>query len=82
MSDLPEVRSSWLSHMQVLVLLRRPSIRWPQHRSLHSGNTMVSGPLRLAPYLEVHCTYKLLSNCRYTPIISRVTVVMGLIFRL
>ena len=34
------------------------------------------------PYLEVHCTYNLLSNCSYNPIISRVTVVMGLIFRL
>ena len=33
-------------------------------------------------YLEVHCTYNLLSNCSYNPIISRVTVVMGLIIRL
>ena len=30
----------------------------------------------------VHGTYKLLSNCSYNPIISRVTVVMGLILRL
>ena len=33
-------------------------------------------------YLEVHCTYSLLSNCNYNPTISGVTVVMGLIFRL
>ena len=33
-------------------------------------------------YLEVHGTYNLLSNCSYNPIISRVTVVMGLIFGL
>ena len=33
-------------------------------------------------YLEVHCTYNLVSNCSYNPNISRVTVVMGLIFRL
>ena len=33
-------------------------------------------------YLEVHCTYNLLSNCSYSPIISRVTVVIGLVFRL
>ena len=33
-------------------------------------------------YLEVHCTSILLTNCSYNPIISRVTVVMGLIFRL
>ena len=39
------------------------------------------GPL-IAAFLEVHCIYNLLSNCSYTPIISRVTVVMGLIFRL
>ena len=35
-----------------------------------------------AYYLEVHGTYNLLSNCSYNPIISRVTVVMGLIFGL
>ena len=35
----------------------------------------------LRAYLEVHCTYNLLSNCSYNPIISRVTIVMGLIFR-
>ena len=39
------------------------------------------GPL-IAAFLEVHCTYNLLSNYSYNPIISRVTVVMGLIFRL
>ena len=33
-------------------------------------------------YLEVHCTYNLLSNCSYKTIISRVTVVMGLLIRL
>ena len=33
-------------------------------------------------YLEVHGTYNLLNNCSYNPIISRVTVVMGLIFGL
>ena len=33
-------------------------------------------------YLEVHGTYNLLSNCSYNPTISRVTVVMGLIFGL
>ena len=33
-------------------------------------------------YLEVHCTYNLLSNCSYNLIISRVTVDMGLIIRL
>ena len=33
-------------------------------------------------YLEVHCTYNLLSNCSYNPIISRVTRIVGLIFRL
>ena len=33
-------------------------------------------------YLEVHCTYNLLSKCNYNPTISRVTVVMELIFRL
>ena len=32
--------------------------------------------------LEVHCTCNLLNNCSYNPTISRVTVVMGLIFRL
>ena len=32
--------------------------------------------------LEVGCTYKLLSNCSYNPIISRVTVVMGFIIGL
>ena len=29
--------------------------------------------------LQVHGTYNLLSNCSYNPIISRVTVVAGLI---
>ena len=33
-------------------------------------------------YLEVHYTYNLLSNCSYNPSISRVTVVMELVFRL
>ena len=33
-------------------------------------------------YLEVHCTSNLLSNCSYKPIISRVAVVMELIYRL
>ena len=33
------------------------------------------GPLA-SDYLEVRCTYNLLSNCSYKPIISRVTVVM------
>ena len=33
-------------------------------------------------YLEVHCTYNLLSNCSYNPIISRLAIVMGLMFRL
>ena len=33
-------------------------------------------------YSEVHCTYNLLSNCSYNPIISWVTVVMGLITKL
>ena len=33
-------------------------------------------------YLEVHGTYNLPSNCSYNPIISRVTVVMVLIFGL
>ena len=32
-------------------------------------------------YLEVHCTYNLLSNCSYNQI-SRVTVVMGFIIGL
>ena len=32
--------------------------------------------------LEVHCTYNLPRNCSYIPIISRVTVDMGLIIRL
>ena len=32
--------------------------------------------------LEVHRKYNLLSNCSYNPIISRVTIIMGLIFRL
>ena len=31
--------------------------------------------------LEVRCAYNLLSNCTYNPIISRVTVVMGLVIR-
>ena len=34
-----------------------------------------------AQYLEVRFTYNLPSNCSYTPIIPRVTVVMGLISR-
>ena len=38
--------------------------------------------LRFRMYLEVHGTYNLLSSCSYSPIISRVTVVMGLIFGL
>ena len=33
-------------------------------------------------YLEVHCTYNLLRNCSYNPSISRVAILMGLIFRL
>ena len=33
-------------------------------------------------YLEVHCTYNLLSSCSYNQIISRVTVVMGFIIGL
>ena len=33
-------------------------------------------------YLEVHCTYNLLSSCSYNPVISRVTIIMELIFRL
>ena len=32
--------------------------------------------------LGVHCTYNLLSNSSYEPSISRLTVVMGLIFRI
>ena len=32
------------------------------------------------PYSEVHCTYNLLSNCSYSPAISRVTVVVEVIF--
>ena len=41
--------------------------------------TEISGPEPYEPYLEVHYTYNLLSNCSYNPIISRVTVVMGFI---
>ena len=37
--------------------------------------------LGFSVYLEVHRTYNLLSNCSYNPIISRVAVVMELIFR-
>ena len=33
-------------------------------------------------YLEVRCTYKLLSNGSYNTIIARVTVGMGLMIRL
>ena len=33
-------------------------------------------------YLDVRCTYNLLSNCSYNPVISRVTVVMGSIIGL
>ena len=33
-------------------------------------------------YLEVRFTYSLLSNCSYNPIIPRVTVGKGFIFRL
>ena len=42
---------------------------------------MVYG-LGFRDYLEVQGTYNLLSNCSYNPIISRVTVVMGLVFGL
>ena len=37
---------------------------------IHHGSTF-------SEYLEVHCTYNLLSNCSYNPSISRATVVMG-----
>ena len=47
--------------------------------SAHALQTKVKPSLL---YLEVHCTYHLLSNCSYNPIISWVTVVMGLTFRL
>ena len=36
----------------------------------------------MLPYLEVHCTYNLLSNCSYNQILSRVTVVIGFILGL
>ena len=41
--------------------------RWGRHESF-------------ADYLEVHGTYNLLNNCSYNPTISRVIIVMGLIF--
>ena len=44
--------------------------------------TTIMGYRGIRVCLEVHCTYNLLSNCNYNPIISRVTVVMGLILRL
>ena len=48
-------------------------------KKLFSGSSGVMGG---CPYLEVHCTYNLLRNCSYNLSISRVTGVMGLIFRL
>ena len=38
--------------------------------------------LGVGVYLEVRCTFNLLSNCSYNPIISRVTVVIGFIIGL
>ena len=45
-------------------------------------NCRLDDGLVLSRYLEVHCTYNLLSNYSYNPIMSRVTVMMGLISRL
>ena len=56
-------------------------------RSLdYSSHGLSASQAHISPdkvqYLEVHCTYNLLSNCSYNLIISRVTIIMGLIFRL
>ena len=48
------------------------SEEWPGRSLLQSARL----------YLEVHGTYNLLSNCSYNTILSRVTVVMGLVFGL
>ena len=40
------------------------------------------GAIHKTSYLEVPFTYNLLSNCSSSPIICRVTVVMGLIIRI
>ena len=49
------------------------------------GTVSKEGALRLLGYMYlevVRCTYNLLSNCSYNPIISRVTVVIGFILSL
>ena len=44
--------------------------------------SLMEDPYYRGAYLEIHGTYKLLSDCSYNPFISRVTVVMELIFGL
>ena len=56
----------------------------PMKRSLAFGgldwDPFVSGNCHIKVYLEVHCTYNLLSNCSYNLNISPITIVtLGII---
>ena len=53
------------------------SIMYPKPDSIYLRGTIglrVYG-IGLRAYLEVHCTYNLLSNCSYNPIVSPITTV-------
>ena len=56
---------------------------WFRHYELWRPTRMFRGSkLEPKPYLEVHCTYILLSNCSYNPVLNRITTVTLDILRL
>ena len=65
----------------ILVIVYAPVVAFINSRGSKKRGSL-QGFRGLGVYLEVHCTYNLLNNCSYNPIISRVTIIMGRIFRL